>query len=116
MIAHSFGSLLSYTAIANNPDWPLTTFITLGSPLATPLIYAGIDPVPAEGDDIWPGRIERWVSIRAVGDKAAEVALSTRFGERVEEVLVDNGQRAHDPEPYLSAPATGKVIAEALAG
>ena len=114
LVAHSLGTLLSYMAIANHPDWPIKTFVTLGSPLAAPMIFSSLDPAPVDGVGVWPGSIERWVNIRAVGDKAAAVALDERFGGRVEDVLVDNGHRAHDPEPYLNAVATGQVIADAL--
>ena len=54
------------------------------------------------------------VNVRAVGDKAAAVALGEKFGPRVEDVLVDNGHRAHAPEPYLNAAVTGAAIADAL--
>jgi hypothetical protein len=52
--------------------------------------------------------------VRAIGDKAAAVPVAERFGERVEDVMVDNGHRAHAPEPYLNAPPTGEAIAAAL--
>jgi hypothetical protein len=42
------------------------------------------------------------------------VSLTERFGDRVEEVLVDNGHRAHAPEPYLNSAATGAALAAAL--
>jgi hypothetical protein len=29
--------------------------------------------------------------------------------------MVDNGHRAHDPEPYLNSSATGAAVADALA-
>ena len=59
--------------------------------------------------------MRRWVNVAAIGDKAAEHArLSARFGPRVEDRLVDNGHRAHDPEPYLNNPITGLAVAEAL--
>ena len=58
----------------------------------------------------------RWVNGAAVGDRAAQVSrLADRFGSRVEDHLVDNGHRAHDPEPYLNNKATGAAIAAALA-
>jgi hypothetical protein len=63
---------------------------------------------------VWPGSIERWVNVRAVGDKAAAVPLADKFGPRVEDVLIDNGHRAHAPEPYLNAAPTGAAIAAAL--
>jgi hypothetical protein len=36
------------------------------------------------------------------------------FGDRVEDVMVDNGHRAHAPEPYMNAAATGEAVAAAL--
>jgi hypothetical protein len=78
------------------------------------MIFERLDPPPIDGKGQWPGSIERWVNVRAIGDKAA-VTLREKFGPRVEEVLIDNGHRAHDPEPYLNAAATGAVIAAALA-
>jgi hypothetical protein len=54
------------------------------------------------------------VNVRAIGDKAAAVPLREKFGERVEDVLVDNGHRAHAPEPYLNAAVTGAAVAAAL--
>lgn len=55
------------------------------------------------------------MNVAAVGDTACGVAqLATRFGDRVEDRLVDNGHRAHDPEPYLNAHATGEAVATGL--
>ena len=67
-----------------------------------------------DGRGQWTGSIQRWVNVRAVGDKAAAVPVAERFGERVEEVLIDNGHRAHAPEPYLNASPTGEAVATAL--
>ncbi len=114
IVAHSLGTVLSYMALANHPQWTVHTLVTLGSPLASPMIFDQLDPPPVAGRGVWPGAIERWVNVRAVGDKAAAVALSERFGERVEDVLIDNGHRAHAPEPYLNASATGAAVAAAL--
>ena len=115
IVSHSIGTLFSYMALCNHPHWQVHTFVTLGSPLASPLIFERLEPPPIDGKGQWPGSVERWVNVRAVGDKAAAVALQEKFGLRVEEVLIDNGHRAHDPEPYLNAAATGAAIAAALA-
>src|SRR5215510_1180064 len=80
------------------------------------MMFEHLDPPPVDGQGQWPGSVERWVNVRAVGDKAAAVSLRDKFGDRVEEVLVDNGHRAHDPEPYLNAAVTGAAIADALSG
>ena len=115
VVAHSLGTLLSYQALCNHPQWSVDTFVTLGSPLAQPMIFEHLDPPAVDGVGQWPGSVRRWVNVRAVGDKAAAAPLGERFGPRVEEVLVDNGHRAHDPEPYLNAAATGAAVAAALA-
>ena len=115
IVSHSLGTLLSYTALCNHPHWRVHTFVTLGSPLASPKIFEHLEPPAIDGKGQWPGSVERWVNVRAIGDKAAAVTLREKFGTRVEELLIDNGHRAHDPEPYLNAPATGAAIAAALA-
>jgi len=114
IVAHSLGSVLTYMGLCNHPEWPVHTFVTLGSPLASPMVFDNLDPKPVDGTGVWPGSVQRWVNVRAVGDKAAAVPLSDRFGPRVEDVLVDNGHRAHAPEPYLNAEVTGAAVAAAL--
>lgn len=114
LVAHSFGTVLSYMALCNHPQWTIDTFVTLGSPLAHPMIFGSLDPAPVDERGQWPGSVRRWVNVRAVGDKAADVPLATRFGPDVEEVVIDNGHRAHAPEPYLNASETGAAVAEAI--
>jgi len=114
IVAHSLGTVVSYMGLANHPRWSVRTFVTLGSPLATPMIFDTLDPKPVDGQGVWPGAIEHWVNVRAVGDKAAGASLKDKFGPRVEEHLVDNGHRAHAPEPYLNSAVTGAAVAQAL--
>jgi hypothetical protein len=114
VVAHSLGSVLTYIALCNHPDWPVHTFVTLGSPLAAPMTASLLGPLVEDGRGAWPGAVQRWVNVRAVGDAAAAVPLAGRFGSRVEDVLVDNGHRAHAPEPYLNADVTGAAVAAAL--
>ena len=47
VVAHSLGTLLSYQALCHHPQWPVHTFVTLGSPLASPAIFEHLDP-PAD--------------------------------------------------------------------
>jgi hypothetical protein len=115
IVSHSFGTVFSYMALCNHPHWQVHTFVTLGSPLASSMIFGQLDPPAINGKGQWPGSVERWVNVRAIGDKAAAVSFREKFGPRVEEVLIDNGHRAHDPEPYLNSAATGAAIAAALA-
>lgn len=114
IVAHSLGTVLTYMGLCHHPDWPPLTFITLGSPLASPMVVGMLDPAPVDGTGEWPRPVERWVNVRALGDKAAAVSLTGLFGERVEEFLIDNGHRAHAPEPYLNSTVTGAAIAAAI--
>ncbi len=114
LVAHSFGTVVSYSALAAHPEWPVRTFVTLGSPLAAPMLFDSLDPPPVGGKAAWPGSIERWVNVRARNDKACASSLGERFGPGVEELSIDNGHRFHAPEPYLNSRRTGAAIAEAL--
>lgn len=118
VVAHSLGSVIAYRALANADPAscpPVHTLVTLGSPLGSPLVFDTLKPAPVNGVGVWPGRVQRWVNVAAVGDQAASVdRLSERFGARVEDRRVDNGHRAHDPEPYLNNPITGEAVACAL--
>ena len=49
VVAHSLGSVLSYMALCNHPDWSVHTFVTLGSPLASPMAFGMLDPAPVDG-------------------------------------------------------------------
>ena len=114
LVAHSLGTVLSYGALALHDDWPVHTFVTLGSPLAVPMVFNSLEPAPVDGQGVWPGSVQRWVNVRALNDKACETCLADHFGPRVEELVIDNGHRAHAPEPYLNSRPTGAAIAAAL--
>jgi pimeloyl-ACP methyl ester carboxylesterase len=114
LVAHSLGTVLSYNALVAHPEVAVPTLVTLGSPLGS-AVADGLLPEPeASGHRPWPG-VDRWVNVAAVGDRATgEGRLAPRFGDRVEDRRVDNGHRAHDPEPYLNNPVTGEAVASAL--
>ena len=114
LVAHSLGTVLSYSALVQHDDWPVHTFVTLGSPLAVPMLFNSLEPAPVDGRGAWPGSVQRWVNVRAVNDQACETCLADHFGPQVEELVIDNGHRAHAPEPYLNSSATGAAIAAAL--
>ena len=114
VVAHSLGTLVSYQVLAARPELS-PALITMGSPLATPFAFDQLTPEPVDGLGQWPGSVRSWVNIAAVGDPACGgTGISHRFGERVTDHIVDNGHRAHDPEPYLNAPCTGAAVAAAL--
>lgn len=120
VVGHSLGSVISYRQLQRHPEWGVPNLVTLGSPLGSPMIASVLDGV-VDGRAPWPASVQRWVNVAAVGDRAAQVAeLAPLFGtdgddRRIEDRRVDNGHRAHDPEPYLNASVTGGAIAAALA-
>jgi pimeloyl-ACP methyl ester carboxylesterase len=114
VIAHSLGTLVSYQVLAARPELS-PALVTMGSPLATPFAFDQLKPEPVDGVGQWPGSVRSWTNIAAVGDPACGgKGLAHRFGDRVVDHIVDNGHRAHDPEPYLNAAVTGAAVAEAL--
>ena len=115
VIAHSLGSIVTYRTLCEHPELEVPLLVTIGSPLGSAMV-AGMIGAPGDGSlCAWPGGVTRWVNVAAVGDKATSVArLADRFGTGVEDRLVDNGHRAHDPEPYVNNPIVGGVVAEAL--
>lgn len=115
IVAHSMGTVVAWTALCHRPGSTVHTLVTLGSPLGSPMVFDQLDPQPVDGRGAWPGPVQQWVNVAAVGDKACGVPrLATKFGDRVRDRQVDNGHRAHDPEPYLNAAATGAAVAAGL--
>ena len=115
VVAHSLGTVLAYNVLLEAPELTVDTFVTLGSPLGTDMGASMLPEPDAEGIHPWPGSVRRWVNVAAVGDRATGTGrLAPRFGPGVEDRRVDNGHRAHSPEPYLSSSATGEAVAAAL--
>ena len=90
--------------------------MTIGSPLgADTFVLPHLEPGPVAGVGTWPGCVRDWVNIAAVGDQACQQPrLAEAFGAAVTDHIVDNGHRAHDPEPYLCSAATGRAVSRGL--
>ncbi|MCU0310316.1 MAG: hypothetical protein MUE36_05165 [Acidimicrobiales bacterium] len=114
VIAHSLGTVITHQALAANPQIEIDTLITLGSPLGSSMVFSRLEPEGSDGFGPWPGSTTNWVNIAARGDQAAVPDLADKFGPRVTDHLIDNGHRAHDPEPYLNNAVTGAAVARAL--
>ena len=119
LVGHSLGSVVAYEALYANPRWPVTTLVTLGSPLGIPnLIFDRLEPAPLSEAAArtgtrgrWPGKGREWVNVADQGDVVALVKdLRVAFGPCVDCWVVDNGATAHDVRPYLTALETGKAI------
>jgi pimeloyl-ACP methyl ester carboxylesterase len=113
VIAHSLGTVIAYNTLRAHPEVEVDTLITLGSPLGSDMIPADDEAEPGA----WPGAAGRWVNIVAHSDRVAYPSrVADHYGDRVEEHVIDNGHRGHDPEPYLNSRACGAAVARALDG
>jgi hypothetical protein len=122
IVAHSLGSVVAYEALhrfADDPRWAqVGTLVTLGSPLGIRhLIFDALQPAPENGHGRWPRLLQRWINISDDGDVVAlDKKLGNLFGERVQDIGIDNGASAHSIAPYLTAAATGRAIASGASG
>ncbi|MFI6144227.1 hypothetical protein [Streptomyces sp. NPDC051109] len=118
VVAHSLGSVVAYETLCAGPDRPGLSLVTLGSPLGVRnLIFDRLRPEPVEGLGRWPAPVRQWINVADRGDVVALAKeLGPRFGERVRDLSIHNGARAHDVRPYLTAAPTGRAIAGALTG
>lgn len=116
VVAHSLGSVVAYEALCANPQWPVTDFVTVGSPLGLrSVIFDRLDPPPVDGAGVWPAGVQRWTNISDPRDVVALAGvLADRFGGRVVDVPIRNGARMHDLLRYLTAASTGAAIARGL--
>jgi hypothetical protein len=116
IVAHSLGSIVAYEALCAHPEWPVRTFVTIGSPLGiSNLIFKKLQPSPREGGGIWPQGIEWWFNIADKGDVVALVKqLGRCFGPRVRDCLIDNGAKAHDALRYLTSKELGDAVSSGL--
>ncbi|WP_327351531.1 hypothetical protein [Streptomyces sp. NBC_01304] len=116
IVAHSLGTVAAYEALCAHPEWQDLTFVSLGSPLGVRnLVFDRLVPAPAGGRGRWPASVKRWVNVADKGDVVPLVKeLGSRFGDRVKDVRIHNGAKAHDVRPYLTARETGRAIAQGL--
>jgi pimeloyl-ACP methyl ester carboxylesterase len=115
VVAHSLGTVVAYEALWSHPDAPVAALVTLGSPLGVPSIVLERLRPPAghvgRGTLGWPKALRSWTNIADEGDVVALIKrLHTAFGERIDDVTVNNGARAHSAEAYLSTAATGRAV------
>ena len=110
VVAHSMGTIVTYEVLSVRTGPPVH-LVTIGSPLGGPFVSSKLEPQPTG----LPVGVRTWTNVAAAGDMAClNPHLATSFGELVIDLAIDNGHRAHDPEPYLNAGATGRAIATAL--
>lgn len=116
LVGHSLGSVVAYEAACAHPEWPVS-LVTLGCPLGIRnIVFDRLRPTPVDGRGVFPAGVRSWTNIADRGDVVALVkSLRTLFGDGVTDVMINNGAKAHDVSPYLTAVETGHAIVSALA-
>jgi hypothetical protein len=117
VVAHSLGSVVAYEALCEHPAPPVTTLVTLGSPLGIrTLIFDRLEPAPQNGRGSWPDRIKYWTNIADDGDIVALTkTLAPLFPTgTIADIAIHNGAKAHDIRPYLTARETGLAVLRGL--
>ncbi|WP_202919450.1 hypothetical protein [Saccharothrix deserti] len=116
VVAHSLGSVVAYEALCATRGTPVTTLVTLGSPLGLPnLVFDRLVPTPIDGRGAWPGAVRSWTNVADRGDVVANPKqLAPHFEHGVTDVPVHNGAKAHDMLPYLTTRETGKAVRHGL--
>jgi hypothetical protein len=116
VIGHSLGSVVAYEAVCAKPE-RVATLITVGSPLGIRnVVFDKLNPPPdGFGLGRWPGIVDHWTNVAAVGDiVAAQKQLAPLFGNKVEDVVIDSGWDAHSSTRYLNSIEAGRAVARAL--
>lgn len=106
VVAHSLGTLVSYQVLAARPELS-PALVTMGSPLDPLRLRPAAAAARRRRRRV--ARLGPLLDQRRGGGRPGlrRSGSSGKFGDRVVDHTVDNGHRAHDPEPYLNATLTG---------
>jgi hypothetical protein len=137
LIGHSMGSVIAYDTLwelsreARDPR-RVDLLITMGSPLASRLIFENLRGANRSGAERYPANIRRWENFSAIAEMTAlRPRLARYFGEIVAlgltESLVDHtdiynhfrgdiGLNVHKSYGYLLSPQVAGAIADWLLG
>ena len=116
VVAHSLGSVVAYEVLVGIGGPARIDLVTLGSPLGHhAVIGTALRPALLDGRGRWPPSVRRCSNIVARNDPVAADHPVAAVFPGVVDLAVDNGQRAHDPEPYLCSTACGRAVAAGLA-
>ena len=97
LIGHSLGSVIAYDTLwelshgDGRTDGRVDLFMTLGSPLARPMILRGVRGAQHCGADRFPHNVARWQNFSARGELTAlHPRLGPYYGEMVESGLLES--------------------------
>ena len=91
LIGHSLGSVIAYDTLwelshgERRENGRISLFMTLGSPLASPMILRGVQGARLSGRERFPEIVDRWQNFSARGEiTALHPRLGPHYGEMVE--------------------------------
>ena len=91
LIGHSLGSVIAYDTLwelshgERRENGRISLFMTLGSPLASPMILRGVQGARLSGRNRYPEIVDRWQNFSARGEiTALHLRLGPHYGEMVE--------------------------------
>ena len=91
LIGHSLGSVIAYDTLwelshgERRQNGRISLFMTLGSPLASPMILKGVQGARLSGRERYPEIVDRWQNFSARGEiTALHPRLGPHYGEMVE--------------------------------
>jgi hypothetical protein len=114
LLGHSLGSVVAYEAVRRLPG-PLDLLVTLGSPLGLRSVRDRLSHSETEPATELPPGVRRWVNIYDRRDPVACAGGLSSLWPGVEDVLVDNEEKPHAVERYLSKQQTGRAVYDTLA-
>lgn len=105
LIGHSLGSVVAYEFLRRNPGHGVELLITAGSPLGLRMVRAHLRVEPLS--------VPAWVNVRDLRDPVACAGELRGWWPQIreaDEIVVDNGSKAHSAERYLSRRQTGVAL------
>ncbi|WP_147341079.1 hypothetical protein [Actinomadura logoneensis] len=104
VVGFGLGAVAAVDVLARRPTahHAAPTLITVGSPLA------------GRGRAVVP-RVREWINLADVGDGlAGGEGLASRYGRRVQDIVMDCDPRLRAPRPYIASPEFGRALLRAL--
>ncbi|HKP53201.1 MAG TPA: hypothetical protein VJ183_11185 [Chloroflexia bacterium] len=124
LLAHSMGTIVSYDLLMSQPELPVDTLITFGSPLGLSTIRKRVAGV--NGRTAFPPQLRRWINVSNSEDPVALVRnlaplYPSTDGREVEDVdaISRNAKptqimSGHDPIIYLSSMGLARKLRDVV--
>ncbi len=109
VVAHSLGTVVILDTLSLNPEYPLPTLVTLGSPLAFRAVHSRLRHAPGPVE-----AVDRWVNVYDPGDPVAAAGRLSRIWSAAEDFTVHNGSDPHAARAYLSKQVVGQAVLDAM--